>query len=251
MTKSAKELRDHANKFIAYLNTQRIKSAIVEDSFRDYLVKIEIDGRGRINLYHSPKKNTFSLITTELHGDDLRKKIEAHHETFAAQSGIALKGESTGSGVKSPKNSSPVPKGWAAYVDGSFADDQVGYGVAILKDGALQAELSGIAAIPTEDTQARQIGGELTATMKAVEWCIAHDVPQVTICYDLVNIRHWALAEWKANIPLTRRYQSYMQDVIVSGKLGITWQKVDAHTGDKWNEHVDKLARGAAQYKTG
>jgi len=246
-----KELRDHAEQLIAFLATRDIHAVIIEQSFRDYMVKLDFGQAGRVNIYYSPKKDTFSLVTGEMKAGELKSSLEGLHTEFAARTGIALKTDGSGNGANCPKKAKSgvvsVPQGWAAYVDGSFADGRVGYGVVILKDGLLQAELGGIADIPVADTQARQIGGELMATMKAVEWCIASQVATVTICYDLVSIRHWALGEWKANIALTQRYQAFMQEALHSGKLTITWQKVDAHTGVKWNEHVDRLARNAAQ----
>ena len=48
---------------------------------------------------------------------------------------------------------------------------------------------------------------------------------------------------WKTNNDLTKKYAAFMK---ASGKrIQITFQKIAAHTGDKYNEEADKLAKAA------
>ena len=48
---------------------------------------------------------------------------------------------------------------------------------------------------------------------------------------------------WKANNVLTQKYAEFMQRK--RKQIHISFQKVKAHSGDYYNEQVDKLAKAA------
>jgi ribonuclease HI len=125
-----------------------------------------------------------------------------------------------------------------AYVDGSYIAGNVGYGLAIINDDVLVFEDFGSVNNP-EYLEARQVAGELMAVGKVVQWCKQHGHASITIHYDYAGIREWALGNWRAKQALTQRYAQFMA---LSGLL-INWNKIQAHTGDHWNEYVDKLAK--------
>ncbi|MBK9249883.1 MAG: ribonuclease H [Ignavibacteria bacterium] len=129
-------------------------------------------------------------------------------------------------------------KGIEIYVDGSFIDGRVGYGLVIIRNGELVGEFSG--SVENEDyTKARQVAGELYAVGKALQWCKIHGELTATIYYDYTGIECWATGKWKAKLPLTQRYTAFVR----SSGIKISWQKVAAHTGDFWNERADELAK--------
>ena len=125
-----------------------------------------------------------------------------------------------------------------AYVDGSRMNGRVGFGAVILKDEKILAELSG----PVEEQDMcsmGQVGGELQAVYATLEWCSKQKVKQVTIIYDYLGIEKWPTKGWKAKKTSTQAYAAYVNN---SG-INITWKKVKAHSGDKWNDHADELAK--------
>ena len=129
-------------------------------------------------------------------------------------------------------------KGIEIYVDGSFIDGRVGYGLVILRDGVSAGEFSG--SVENEEyLSARQVAGELFAVGKALQWCKINGEMSVTIYYDYTGIECWATGKWKAKLPLTQRYTAFVR----SSGIRISWQKVAAHTGDFWNERADELAK--------
>src|ERR671926_13674 len=75
------KLRRRAEHFIERLRGAGIQSEIVQDSFRDYTVKVAIssgdDDCGRASLYYSPKANSFSLKTRELKDKAVASRLEA------------------------------------------------------------------------------------------------------------------------------------------------------------------------------
>ena len=131
-----------------------------------------------------------------------------------------------------------------AYVDGSF-DESIGkyaFGcILILPDGEIVRE-SGNGDNP-ESIALRNVTGEMLGAMYAVKWSIVNGYSSVKICYDYSGIEMWAIGQWKAKNDLTKKYADYMKKN--SKNIEISFQKIAAHTGNKYNEEADKLAKAA------
>jgi ribonuclease HI len=131
-----------------------------------------------------------------------------------------------------------------AYVDGSF-DEKIGkysFGcVLILPDGEIVRE-SGNGDNP-ESMALRNVTGEMLGAMFAVKWCMVNQFFSVKICYDYSGIEMWATGQWKTKTNLTKKYADYMRSNMT--KIEIIFQKVKAHTGNKYNEEADQLAKKA------
>ncbi len=130
---------------------------------------------------------------------------------------------------------------YKVYVDGSFINGATGYGAVILKNGKVVDELSG-AVDASEVNGTRQVAGELAAVKEALNWCRAHSVKEVSIYYDYLGIEKWAMGRWKTNQPLTREYARFVRECPIK----IHWHKVESHTGDRWNDRADALAKQGA-----
>ena len=125
-----------------------------------------------------------------------------------------------------------------AYVDGSHRHDKVGWGVVILKDGKLHDVLCGV--MNEEEVQGtRQVAGELQAVKAALSWCTEKKVKEIFIYYDYAGVREWVTGAWKARNPVTQDYRDYVR---ASG-VKINWIKVKSHSGNKYNDMADELAR--------
>jgi ribonuclease H-related protein len=225
------KLRARATAFIAALCRADISGEVVVDSFRDYTVKVAVSSGGRdygnVSLYFSPKANAFSLKTHELKDKSFAARLEACWHDEAR-------------GDEAPA------RGWQLYVDGSYINSVTGYGVVILQDGVVVAELCGPVA-SAEVGGTRQVAGELRAVEAGLRWCAQHEVGEVEIFYDYYGVEKWATGAWKANQRLT---QTYGQTVRQSG-IRIRWRKVAAHTGNRWNERADQLAKQGALAQLG
>lgn len=124
------------------------------------------------------------------------------------------------------------------YVDGSFINGATGYGAVVLEDGKVVDELSG-AVDASEVNETRQVAGELVAVKEALNWCCEHSVDEVSIYYDYLGIEKWATRQWKTNQPLTKDYARFVAECPIK----IHWHKVDSHTGNRWNDRADALAK--------
>jgi ribonuclease HI len=127
------------------------------------------------------------------------------------------------------------------YVDGSFINGATGYGAVVLENGKVVDELSG-AVDASEVNETRQVAGELAAVREALNWCCKHSVDEVSIYYDYLGIEKWATRQWKTNQPLTKDYARFVAECPIK----IHWHKVDSHTGNRWNDRADALAKQGA-----
>ena len=225
------KLRVRAADFIQSLMRAGITGNIVPDSFRDYTVKVAIsihgNQYGNACLYYSPNKDAFSLKTHELKDQSMIARLEQNW--YGEQRPQAA-------------GSKPAGKGYELYVDGSYIDGATGFGAVVLKDGEVVAELCG----PIERAEVggtRQVAGELRAVEEALVWCKQSGITEVTIYYDYYGVEKWATGAWKANQPLTQGYGKRVREAGVR----IRWRKVYAHTGDRWNDRADLLAKRGAQ----
>lgn len=146
---------------------------------------------------------------------------------------------------KSPYRIEALPdtmkKSVTAYTDGSYnvQSHEYSYGVVIiLENGSVQEFYKKFDA--DEDSQYRNVAGELQGSMAVMNYCIEHKIKEVTICFDYQGIESWCTGEWKTNNSLTRGYKEFCDSI--KSKLSIKFVKVKAHSGDKYNQRADSLA---------
>lgn len=132
------------------------------------------------------------------------------------------------------------------YVDGSF-DESVGrysYGVVLIYNDEVIEELSGNGNDP-EVAKIRNVAGEMLGAMHAVKWAGQNGYNNIEIYYDYIGIEMWATLKWKRNNQYTKGYSEYMQNALK--RMNISFHKVAAHTGIKYNERADELAKRALE----
>ena len=134
---------------------------------------------------------------------------------------------------------SAEPGGIRVYVDGSFTPscEKAGWAFVVIEDGKEIARGSGFTAFAAES---RNIDGECMASYQAMRWLDSNDKTG-TICHDYEGIARWAKGEWQAKSNIAKRYVAAAQPYLHR----VSFEKVEAHTGVKWNELVDKLAKEA------
>lgn len=218
-----KELRQKAEALREALKGAGHNAIIDENSLREYSLALKI-GSTIATIYYSPKRKEHSLKP-----DSLPKPILAVWESLSAKKASAT------SSTKSAKTP------YQAYVDGSYHAQRktVGYGAVILKEGQEHTRFSGRV---EEYTESRQVGGELAATMRVIQWCKQNNISTIDIFYDYKGIEAWARGTWKTEKEMTQAYAKFMKE---SG-IKVHWHKVESHTGDKWNDVADELAKAGA-----
>lgn len=220
-------LRKKLEETDASISSKGFTLSIHEDAWQEYAVTAECfkhgESIGKLRIYYAPTKRTFRFDCRSIKDEELSSLLDT--KTPSAKAGKR------------------IHDGLHAYVDGSFISSQVGFGLAIIQDETLIFEDFGSVENP-EYVDARQVAGELMAVGKVIQWCKQYGHTSITIHYDYAGIREWAIGNWKAKQPLTQRYAQF---VALCG-IVITWNKIQAHTGDHWNEYADALAKkGAGQ----
>jgi len=210
---------------------------------RDYFIKLSVErdnkNYGNLIIDYKAKKNTFSIRTQELADKSLEEDLYNLWE----------KGYLPDAGVKAEiQEQHGKEKGkdiYEIYVDGSFINGCVGYGVVILRNGQLFKELSGTV---TDDlfTGSRQVGGEIAGVIEALKWCKNQGIEEISIYYDFENLKKWVTGEYSANTAMSVTYRDFVRNCGIS----INWNKVLGHSGIRWNERADKLAKSGAGLQT-
>lgn len=140
-------------------------------------------------------------------------------------------------------------EGVRAYVDGSYdaSSGRFSCGVVMIRtdaDGNIVStrELSE-AYDDAEAAKQRNVAGEIMGAKSAIDFCLRNGIDEVTIYHDYEGVGRWGDGEWKANNRLTRLYKDYVAKART--RMDIRFVKVAAHTGNRYNEQADKLAKQA------
>lgn len=136
--------------------------------------------------------------------------------------------------------SDAATSGYEVYTDGSYLNGNVAYAFVILEQGVEAYEDCGV--VPPGFAGSRQVGGEIYAVLKALDWFEEHGVGAASVHYDFANLALWVSGAYKANTFISRT----LVERVRGSKVQLSWRKVRAHTGVRWNERVDELAKSAA-----
>ncbi len=130
-----------------------------------------------------------------------------------------------------------------AYVDGSYniKDKSFSYGVLLFDNLGIYEEHS--KRFYDEDSSMRNVAGEIKGAAFAMKRAIELGKRKIYLHYDYSGIENWAKKSWKANKIGTMEYRDYYAEI--KDELEVVFVKVKAHSGVKYNEVVDKLAKDA------
>ena len=130
-----------------------------------------------------------------------------------------------------------------AYVDGSFdqSTKQFSYGMVILENGEEKTFYKKFS--DPSLVGMRNVAGEIMGARAAMEYAIANNKKRLVIYHDYEGIAKWPLGLWKANKEGTIAYKAYYDEA--KTKVSIRFQKVTGHSGDKYNDYADQLAKQA------
>ena len=133
------------------------------------------------------------------------------------------------------------------YVDGSFNEGLANYSFALVcvQNGKVVGLDYGQGNNP-EAVSMRQIGGELLGAIKALIYAQKNGHKEVVVFHDYKGTAYHATGYWKRDTEFSRIYFDWMQTFFKRySDVKVHFVKVDAHTGDDFNEIADGLAKKA------
>lgn len=189
--------------------------------------------------------------------DDCRSQVEgfagAEYKSFADPAdAMAYLGIDDAAGQMSGRGAAlqeeRFPEGVRAYVDGSYdsSSGRFSCGVVMVRtdaEGNVKTRELNAAYDDPEAAKQRNVAGEIMGSKIAIDFCLRQGIDEVSIYHDYEGIGKWADGLWKANNPLTQGYRDYVAKART--KMKISFVKVKAHAGNKYNEMADRLAKEA------
>ena len=137
----------------------------------------------------------------------------------------------------------PQTKTAVAYVDGSYNIETKKYGCGVvLFAGGEEITVSRAFSDP-DMALMRNVAGEIEGAMAAMRYCIDNNIEEIDLYYDYAGIEKWCSGEWKTNKAGTINYKRFYDEIKKTVKVNFV--KVKGHSGDKYNDMADKLAKEA------
>lgn len=134
-----------------------------------------------------------------------------------------------------------------AYVDGSYLDSIPAfsygliayYGNEVIRDCRMYNDENLISM--------RNVAGEIKGAEAAMKLALEKGCKTLHIYHDYEGIAKWCLGEWRANKEGTKAYKDYYDSICID--IDIIFHKVCGHSGNKYNDEADRLARSALGIK--
>ena len=128
-----------------------------------------------------------------------------------------------------------------AYTDGSYNIEttEFSYG-AVIFAGGKEKHLSKKFLDP-ELSSMRNVAGEIKGAEAVMRFCVENNIAELDLYYDYEGVEKWCTGEWQANKEGTIAYKQFYDSI--KNMLSVSFNKVKSHSGDRYNDTADKLAK--------
>lgn len=130
-----------------------------------------------------------------------------------------------------------------AYVDGCYNDikGEYAYGVVMFYEGR---ELHFAEKFSNKGmVEMCNVAGEIEGAKRAMKFCLENQINSIDIIYDYEGIEKWCTGAWRTNKIGTQEYKKYYNRI--NKTTHVNFVKVKSHSGNKYNELADQLAKSA------
>lgn len=148
-------------------------------------------------------------------------------------------------GESEPIIEKDIDTGLEVYVDGSFnaLKEQYGWGFVLVNNGESISTGKGTGHNASYIGN-HQVAGEIISVIEGVKRAIYKGYKNVCVVYDYEGVEKWMTGDWQAKSKIAQAYIYYM--IELQKKIDISFKKVKAHSGNKFNDIADKLAKEGA-----
>jgi ribonuclease HI len=145
---------------------------------------------------------------------------------------------------QAPSNSVNIDSCQAvAYVDGSYDLKTKRFSCGVVMFHAGDEQHLSESFDDAELAEMRNVAGEIKGAERAMQYCLEREIKSLSIHHDYEGVAKWCTGEWQARKTGTKAYKTFYN--LASEKMQIKFIKVKAHSGDKYNELADQLAKKA------
>lgn len=206
---------------------------------REFLLALNLS-EAEIQLFYEESPREDVTKTGKDSFKEIKKKIPAEGKTDSLVDDTAVTLELNADEV--PVSKAKQEDIVYAYVDGSFRQgyEVYGYGVVIVAHDEVLKTFSGYGQKPEYVTM-RNVAGEVLGAVKAMEYAVSVGARKLVLHFDYQGIESWAKGTWKRNNDLTRGYHEFTKNI--QTKLELVFKKVKGHSGDRFNDMADELAK--------
>lgn len=134
-----------------------------------------------------------------------------------------------------------------AYTDGSYSTrkkDRVGAAYILLDENGKEVSRNFTYSTSPWLVEMRNVGGEILAAQMAIEDAYKRKPESLEVYHDYKGIGAWPDGEWEARKSQTKLYRDFVNKDI-RPDMDVKFEWVQGHSGNKWNDLVDDLAKGA------
>lgn len=131
------------------------------------------------------------------------------------------------------------------YVDGSWNENkqQYGWGFVLVVHDEIVSSGYGKGNNPNYLAQ-YQVAGEVVSVLQGLERAIFKGYKHVEVVYDFLGIELWTIDEWQTKADIARAYLYHFKRY--SKQIKVSFTKVKSHSGNKFNNEADRLAKKGA-----
>lgn len=149
----------------------------------------------------------------------------------------------SGNNINDYKEESAISSddGAIAYVDGSYKKEtkEFSYGAVIFWEGN---EYYFSERYDDKDlAEMHNVAGEIKGSERAMQFALENNINKLTIYHDYEGIAKWCTGAWEAKKEGTKAYKKFYESV--KEKVHVEFVKVKGHSGDKYNDLADRLAK--------
>ncbi len=183
--------------------------------------------------------------------EDCKEQIDgvsgAEYKSFSSikDAEAYINGTDSGSTVKLEKPEEiPYKEGAAiAYIDGSYSPATHEFSCGAVLFYEHEKSLFSKKYADPEMSDMRNVAGEIMGAASVISYALEKGIPELEIHHDYEGVAKWARGEWKANKAGTKAYARLCAEA--RERLKLTFVKVKSHSGDRYNDEADRLAKEA------
>ena len=143
------------------------------------------------------------------------------------------------------------PENWdyTIAVDGSFANNKCGGGLIVRRkiNGEFKDVDKLFFSVTNNNTNFRNVIGELKSTYAAISYAIENAWPELNILFDYMGVCKFSVGKWISIDKCIADYRKAINKLLRNSKLVINWYKIKSHTNVRLNDEADYLAKIGAK----